>query len=100
MKSRPGLRAPEPKRGQKNAPARLAARLHRDVRLDTHASGELFAYRDDYRINIGRFSANVTDRAQELRKGLPLASFSTNGTKAEKEVDLLLRSLAERSLLD
>ncbi len=78
----------------------LAARLQAHARLEVHASGELFAYVDGYPISIGRFGAGAVERAQELRKGLPFASFSATGRKIEKEVDLLVRRLAESGLLN
>jgi len=85
---------------QRTVPAHLAARLRGHVTLEAHASGELFAYVDGYPVSIGRFSAGAAERARELRKGLPLASFSSSGRKIEKEVDLLVRRLSESGLLD
>jgi SagB-type dehydrogenase family enzyme len=84
---------------RRTAPAQLAARLFSHVTLDMHASGELFAYAENYQIRIGRFSTAAAERARELRKGLPFASFST-GRKVDKEVDLLVRRLAESGLLE
>jgi SagB-type dehydrogenase family enzyme len=69
------------------------------VTLDAHASGELVAYVDNYPLRIGRFSTAAVERAGELLKGLPFASFST-GRKIEKEIDLLVRRLAESGLLE
>ena len=80
---------------QRTVPAHLAARLRGHVTLEAHASGELFAYVDGYPVSIGRFSAGAAERARELRKGLPFASFSSSGRKIEKEVDLLVRRLSE-----
>jgi SagB-type dehydrogenase family enzyme len=85
---------------RRTVPAQLAARLRDHVTLEAHASGELFAYVDGYPLSIGRFSTGAAERARELRKGLPFASFSASGRKIEKEVDLLIRRLSENALLD
>jgi len=98
--SHQSLRAPEPKRVRRTVPAHLAARLRGHVTLEAHASGELFAYVDGYPVSMGRFSAGAAERARELRKGLPFASFSESGRKIEKEVALLVRRLAESGFLD
>jgi hypothetical protein len=39
-------------------------------------------------------------RAQDLRTGLPLASFASDGRTADKEIDLLVQRLARRGLLE
>jgi hypothetical protein len=39
-------------------------------------------------------------RAQDLRMGLPLGSFARQGRAADKEIDLLVRRLARRGLLE
>ncbi len=84
---------------RRSVPAQLAARLCGHVTLDVHASSELFAYVDNYPIRIGRFSTAAVERARELRTGLRFASFSS-GQKIDKEVDLLVRRLAESGLLE
>src|SRR5690349_10843897 len=48
---------------------------------------------------MGRLSADAAARADELRKGLPLAAFS--GSRAsEKEIDALVRRLARHGLME
>ncbi len=84
----------------RTAPAHLSARLGDRVTLDARTSGEVFAYVDSYPVSIGRFSTGAAERARELRKGLALASFSASSRKLEQEVELLVRRLAERGLLD
>jgi SagB-type dehydrogenase family enzyme len=49
---------------------------------------------------LGKFSAGAVERAQELRTGLPLGSFASDGSPVDKEIDLLVRRLARRGLLE
>jgi SagB-type dehydrogenase family enzyme len=55
---------------------------------------------DGYAVGLGKFSADAMARAQELRKGLPLSSFASDRGPVEKEIDLLVRRLARRGLLE
>jgi SagB-type dehydrogenase family enzyme len=48
---------------------------------------------------LGVFSAAAADRAQDLRIGLPLASFESSRRKVDKEIDVLVRRLAGHGLL-
>ncbi|MEJ0093859.1 MAG: SagB family peptide dehydrogenase [Methylocella sp.] len=81
------------------AQATISARIGGRVRLEAHADGEIVAYFDDYSVSLGRFSAGVADRVEKLRVGLPLASFASR-RKIDKEIDLLVRRLAGRGLLE
>jgi SagB-type dehydrogenase family enzyme len=94
------LRAPKPKRVQRTAPATVSARLGAHVTLEAHANGEFVASFDGYSVGLGTFSAAAADRAQDLRRGLPLASFSSSRRNIDKEIDLLVRQLAKRGLLE
>jgi SagB-type dehydrogenase family enzyme len=67
--------------------------------LETHADGTIAASFDGYSIGLGKFSAGAADRAQQLRAGLPLASFASD-RGADREIDLLVRRLARRGLLE
>jgi SagB-type dehydrogenase family enzyme len=49
---------------------------------------------------LGKFSVGAMDRARDLRTGLPLSSFAADGNAADKEIDLLVRRLARRGLLE
>ncbi|WOJ88504.1 SagB family peptide dehydrogenase [Methylocapsa polymorpha] len=82
------------------APATVSARLRRHVTLEAHANGEIVAYFDGYSVGLGTFSAGVADRAKTLRMGLPLASFASGGGNINKAIDLLVRRLAARGLLE
>jgi SagB-type dehydrogenase family enzyme len=93
------LRAPAKKRGRKIAPA-IAARLNARVSLEAQADGNVAARFDGYAAGLGKFSAEAIDRALGLRTGLPLASFSRPAKVIDREIDLLVRRLAERGLLE
>ena len=98
--SAPGLRAPGTKRGRRATPPTVSARLVSRVTLEAHASGKIIACFDGYSVGLGRFSAAAADRAQELRIGLPLASFASGGRNINEEIDLLVRRLARHGLLE
>jgi SagB-type dehydrogenase family enzyme len=93
------LRAPAKKPGRKIAPA-IAARLNARVTLEALADGNVAARFDGYAAGLGKFSAEALDRVQGLRTGLPLASFSSPRKAIDREIDLLVRRLAERGLLE
>jgi SagB-type dehydrogenase family enzyme len=93
------LRAPATKRPRKIAPS-ISARLSGHITLEALADGSLAASFDGYSVGLGKFSAGAVDRAQGLHAGLPLGSFSSDGDAFEKEMDLLVRRLAQRGLLE
>jgi SagB-type dehydrogenase family enzyme len=93
------LRAPAKKPGRKIAPA-IAARLNARVTLEALADGNVAARFDGYAAGLGKFSAEAMERVQGLRTGLPLASFSRRAKVIDREIDLLVRRLAERGLLE
>ncbi len=64
------------------------------------SSGEIVASFNGFSIGLGKFSAGAAERAQKLGKGLPLASFGSGGGTVDKEIDLLVRRLARRGLLE
>jgi SagB-type dehydrogenase family enzyme len=94
------LRAPGTKSGQRAAPATLSARLGGHITLEAQMSGEIVACFDGLSIDLGRLSASAADRAQELRKGLPLSSFASHSRNIHKEIHLLVRRLAAHGLLE
>ena len=67
--------------------------------LEARADGAVAACFDGYSVGLGTFSAGAADRAQDLRTGLPIASFASGGG-IDKEIDLLVRRLARRGLLE
>ena len=94
------MRAPGPRRVRPAAPAGVSARLRGRIRLEAQASGEIVAGFDTYSVGLGTFSASAADRAQKLRIGLPLSSFSSNRRNIDKEIGLLVQQLARRGLLE
>ncbi len=94
------MRAPAIKRGRRTAPATLVARLGSHVTLETQTSGEIAACFEGFSVSLGKFSASAAERAQGLRRGLPLSSFASLSRKVDKEIHLLVRRLAGRGLLE
>ena len=82
------------------APPAISARLSGHIMLETHADGSIVACFDGHSVGLGKFSARAVDTAQRLRTGLPLGSFASGGRKIDKEIDLLVRRLARRGLLE
>jgi SagB-type dehydrogenase family enzyme len=76
-----------------------SAILSAHVRLDARADGSVVARFGGYSVNLGRFSAAVTSRLQELRTGLPLTSVA-GSRAADREIDLLVKRLARAGLLE
>ena len=86
--------------GRRTTTPSISARLSGHITLDTQPDGSIAACFDGYAVGLGKFSADAMARAQELRKGLPLSSFASDGGPVEKEIDLLVRRLARRGLLE
>ncbi len=84
----------------RRAPATVSARLGSRVTLEAQANGEIIARFNGYAVGLGTFSAETADRAQNLRIGLPLASFASNNRNIDKEIDLLVSRLARHGLLE
>ena len=78
----------------------ISARLSSHIRLEPQADGTVLGHFEDHSISFGKFSAAAAKRAQELRTGLPLVSFETGGRGVDKEIDLLVRRLARRGLVE
>ena len=93
------MRAPRKKTGRRIAPPVISARLGGHITLEAKADGGIAACFDGYSVGLGKFSPGVAERAQGLRTGLALASFAT-GRAADKELDLLVRRLAQSGLLE
>jgi SagB-type dehydrogenase family enzyme len=92
------LRAPKTRRGR-NA-ASVTARLSGHFTLEAQADGRLFACFDGYSVVLGTFSSGAAERAQDLRIGLPLASFAASRRSIDKEMHLLVQRLARHGLLE
>ena len=87
------------KRGRRIAPPVISARLSGHIELESQADGSVAASFDGYSVGLGKFSSAVLSRLQELRTGLPLASFA-GSRLVDKEIDLLIRRLARSGLLE
>jgi SagB-type dehydrogenase family enzyme len=98
------LRAPKKTREQKKAPRVappiISARLNNRITLQARADGSILACFEGHSVALGKFSAGAMDRAASLRTGLPLQSFASDSRKADAEIDLLVRQLARRGLLE
>lgn len=94
------MRAPRKKREQRISPAAISARLSANVSLEAGADGELFAQFEGYSVELGKYSADAAHRAQQLRGGLRLGLFAADGNAVDQEIDLLVRRLARRGLLE
>jgi SagB-type dehydrogenase family enzyme len=93
------MRAPAKNKPRRVAPPGLSAALSVHITLEAAADGTIFACFDGYSVELGKFSAGATQRALGLRNGLPLDSFSS-GSPIDQEIDLLVRRLARRGLLE
>jgi SagB-type dehydrogenase family enzyme len=78
----------------------ISARLSGHITLEAQADGTLAAWFDGYSVSLGKLSAAALHRAQDLRSGLPLSSFGSDGHPVDKEIDLLVRRLARSGLLE
>jgi SagB-type dehydrogenase family enzyme len=78
----------------------LSARAARHVTLETRAEGDIIVSFGGYSLSLGKLSAATARRAQDLRKGLTLASFETDGANADKQLKQLVRRLAGHGLLE
>jgi len=94
------LRAPGKTRGRRIAPPEISARLSAHITLEAEADGNILASFDGHSVGLGKFSAAAVKRAQDLRMGLSLGSFAQQASAVDKEIDLLVRRLARRGLLE
>jgi SagB-type dehydrogenase family enzyme len=95
------LRAAKKRRERREKkPAALCARLGGHVALETRAGGEIFACFHGYAVALGKFTPGAARRAQGLRSGVPLASFASSRRESDREIDLLVRRLARRGLIE
>jgi SagB-type dehydrogenase family enzyme len=93
------LRAPAKTRKPRLTPPAISARLTGHITLQAQADGSILACFDDHSVGLGKFSAGTTKRAQELATGLALGTFASRSA-ADREIDLLVRRLAQRGLLE
>jgi SagB-type dehydrogenase family enzyme len=94
------VRAPGKTRRPPIAPPAICARLSPHITLEPGSDGSIAARFEGQSIGLGTFGAAAVQRAAELRTGLPLSSFRSDGSASEKDVDLLVRRLARSGLLE
>jgi SagB-type dehydrogenase family enzyme len=94
------VRAPAKMKPRRSAPSVISAFVSAHITLETHPDGNVFASFDGYSVELGKFSGPAALRAKALRTGLPLDSFASSGSAIDKEIDLLVRRLARRGLLE
>jgi SagB-type dehydrogenase family enzyme len=94
------LRAPGKNKGRRIAPPTISARLSGHITLEAQADGNIKACFDGHSVGLGKFGTDAVKRAQQLRTGLPLGSFASDGNTIDKEIDLLVRRLARSGLLE
>jgi SagB-type dehydrogenase family enzyme len=70
------------------------------IELEARPDGNILAWFDGYSVELGKFSAAAAARANHLRAGLALDSFSSGKNSTDQEIDLLVRRLARSGLLE
>jgi SagB-type dehydrogenase family enzyme len=85
---------------RRTPPAVLSARLNDPVTIEARGSGDVIARFNGISLALGKFSSAAAERARTLQTGLPLAAFASSRKAVDKEVDLLVRRLAARGLLE
>ena len=94
------MRAPRKKSMRRAPPAILSARLNNHVAIEARATGDVVVRFNGISLALGKFSAVAAEHARTLRTGLALAAFASSRKAVDKEVDLLVRRLAARGLLE
>jgi len=94
------LPAAEPRKARRAAAPTLSAALPQRVAFEAHANGDVFACCADFSVGLGNFGPEALAQARRLREGLPLASFSSGKRGVDREVDLLVRRLSRRGLVE
>ena len=93
----PGI---ERKRKRRAAPATLSARISAHVALEACSNGKIVASFGQHSVDLGQFGEGAANRVQELRTGLPLDSFATDGRNSDRQIQSLIRRLARHGLLE
>ena len=96
----PRARTPSKKQVRKVAAPVLLARVNDQVTLEVYANGKVGTYVDGYAFEIGMISPGSVKRAQGLREGLPVGSFSPARKPVDREIEALAHHLARRGFLE
>jgi len=78
----------------------LVAQVNSQVALEIYDNGKVGVYVDGYAVELGQISPETVKRAQGLREGMPMASFSPAKNQSDQDIDLLARRLARSGLLE
>jgi SagB-type dehydrogenase family enzyme len=78
----------------------LSARLAPHITLEAYPDGDLTARFYGHSVDLGKLNSDAAVRAQKLRMGLPLDSFSSGRRKADKDIQRLIQRLAKHGLLE
>ncbi len=95
------MRAPRKKSVRRpTAPAILFARLDGHVVIEARAGGDVVARFNGMSLALGNFSPAAAARAKDLHTGLAISALTSSRKAVDKELDLLVRRLAARGLLE
>ncbi len=94
------MRAPGKSTGKRIAAPALSVRLIPQIALETQADGKIAACIGEHRIGLGKFNTDTIKRAQALHTGRALVSFASDGPTPDREIELLVRRLAQRGLVE
>jgi SagB-type dehydrogenase family enzyme len=78
----------------------LIAQVNSQVALEIYDNGKVGVYVDGYAVELGQISPETVKRAQGLREGMPMSSFSPAKNQSDQDIDLLARRLARSGLLE
>jgi SagB-type dehydrogenase family enzyme len=96
----PARRSKQRRKPAPAAPRGVAVRLLSHVALEASAAGDIALVFDGRSVAFGRLSPQAVAQARGLRTGLPLALFAAPKRSADKDVDMLVRRLAARGLIE
>jgi SagB-type dehydrogenase family enzyme len=88
-----------PKTKRRTPLTAVSVRLSGQVALEPQADGRIVACFGEHSVGLGTFSAGVAERARDLQRGLPLASFLSGRRAIDNELDLLIRRLARHGFV-
>ena len=80
--------------------AALSARLAGHVTLKAQPSGEVIASFYGLSVALGKFRAAAAKRAEALRQGEPLSSFTSRARGTDKEMAVVVQRLVRHGLLE
>lgn len=84
----------------KTASFPISVRLVAPISLEAHGNGAIVAFVNGDPLSLGSFGAATAARLKDLQTGLKLISLAYGGETGDKELDLLVRRLAARGLLE